>query len=306
MEFVIEVRRAVDPAYNAEMGRSWLVVLCAAGCYHPTLQLGEPCTAEGECPSGQMCASDRCVATGTQSDAAVILDAPGNLDAMLDAPADAPPPPSIMFVSEKDTKVPAAAPVTAIVIANPQCPAGAVMIGAIAMGVSGATANPSLTAPQGWALVRRLDHSFDLALAVYIHIAGPVEPLQHVWTMSNISEGVAWIACYLNVDPANPIVDNNGVVTNASGPGYLFPSVVPDVPRTMILGIVAGHGGSMATWTPPTGTTERIDIQDGTTRSGALVEHLDLGTGATAMLAETASVAQDYALLEVIALRPKP
>lgn len=254
-----------------------------------------------------MCVSDRCVANGTQSDSSVMLDAPTDV-ATLDAPPDAPPIAAmpIRFMSETDVEVPAATPVTSVVIANPACPPGAVMISAIAMGVSGATANPTITAPNGWTLVRRLDHPFDLALAIYRHVANGAEPPQHTWTLSQPGQGVSWIACYLHVDTTDPIVDDNGLVTNASGPAYPFPSVVPTVPNTMILGIVAGHGGSMVTWTPPASTTERIDVQDGTTRSGTLVDHLDPSTGATAMLVETASQAQGYALFEVLALRPQP
>ena len=285
------------------MGRCWVAVLFAVGCYHPTLELDVPCTPDGQCPSGQMCVSDRCVANGTQRDSATMLDAPNDA-ALLDAPPVAPMP--IRFMSETDVETPAATPVTTIVIANPACPPGAVMIGAIAMGMSSATANPTITAPNGWTLVRRLDHPFDLALAIYRHVANGAEPPQHTWTMSQPGEGVSWIACYLDVDTTNPIVDDNGLVTNATGPAYPLPSVVPSVPNTMILGIVAGHGGSMVSWTPPAGTTERIDAQDGTTRSGTLVDYLDPGTGATAMLVETASQAQGYALFEVIALRPQP
>ncbi len=283
--------------------RGWLAGLFVAGCYHPTVQLDVPCTAEGACPSGQVCVSDRCVANGAPSDSSLVFDAPSDTGPSV---ADAPAAVTIMFKGERDVVVPAATPMTSIAIPHPQCPKGAVMIGTIAMGISGASVNPTINAPSGWTRVRRLDHPFDLALAVYLHVADNSEPAQHIWTMSNAGEGVAWIACYVNVDPVNPIADENGIVESSFGPAYTFPSVAPAVPNTMLLGVVAGHSGGVTTWTPATGTTERIDVQDGTTRSGTLVEHLDPDTGATAIMDETASGAQDFVLLEVLALRPKP
>jgi hypothetical protein len=288
-------------------GGSWLAVLFAAGCYHPTVQLDVPCTAEGACPSGQMCVSDHCVADGAPIDSSIVPDARSDAGlAVADAAIDAPAPATIVFKSELHVEIPAAQPVTSIVVPRPQCPKGAVMIGTIAMGVSGAQVNPTLSAPVGWTLVRRLDHPFDLALAVYVHVADTTDPGQYTWTMSNLGEGVAWIACYLNVDPVNPIADDNGIVESSLGPVYAYPSVAPTVANTMILGVVAGHSGAVTTWTPPPGTTERIDVQNGTSRSGTLIDHLDLGTGMTAMSNETASHVQDFALLEVLALRPKP
>ncbi len=294
----------------AAMGRSWLSVLFAVGCYHPTLQLDVPCTTEGECPTGQTCVSDRCVANGTQTDGAVQLDAPEllHLDAAIDAPSDgAPPSPVIAFKSEKDVEVPAAAPVGAVSIPHPGCPTGGVMLAVIAFGQSGAAAQPVIFAPNGWALVRRLDHALDATLAVYLHVAAGIEPAQHTWSFTTTIEGVSWIACYANVDTANPIVDENGAVNAGAGPAYPFPSVSPDVPNTMLVGIVVGHGpgAPVTSWTAPAGAVERLDVQNTTTRSGTMAERLDLSTGATAMLNETASQAQDYAILEVLALRPK-
>gem|GEM_PF-2895929 len=292
------------------MGGRWLVVLFAVGCYHPTLQFDVPCTTEGECPSGQTCVSDRCVANGAQSDGAVQLDArvEGNQpDAAIDAPSDAAPPPMILFKSERDAAVPAAMPAMAIVIPHPACPTGGVMIAAVAVGNSGAAALPTITAPAGWALVRRLDHLLGSTLAVYVHVAGGIEPAQHSWAFTTSVEGVAWIACYANVDTTNPIIDEAGVVIETNTTVYAFPSVAPNVANSMLVGIVSGHNSATpTTWTPPTGMTERVDVNDATTRSGTGIDRLDPGTGATTSVNATASQIQDYALLEILALRPKP
>ncbi len=289
------------------MGRCLLVVVVVAGCYRPTFQLDVPCTAEGECPSGQMCVRDRCIADGTDpeshDDAAVAdgsRDALGPSNAPLDAPAA-----GINFVSERHVLVDAVDPVTSISIPNPSCPPGDLMIGVIAMGVSGAMAAPVITAPNGWSLFNRINHPNDLALATYLHVAGANEPMTHTWMFSSIVEGAAWIACYANVDVTDPIDDDNDLVSLANGPGYPFPSVSPDVPNTLLVGIVAGHGGMMASWTPPATVTERLDLANATSRSITMVEKLDLLTGPTAMLTETASVAQDFALFQVLALTPK-
>lgn len=76
-----------------------LVVL--AGCYAPQPVPGAPCSADGKCPAGLVCITDRCVLPGAVDDASDARDdAPVDTtsdtmlmtDAMVDAPPGGPPP----------------------------------------------------------------------------------------------------------------------------------------------------------------------------------------------------------------------
>ena len=68
------------------MRTAWLLVLAAlgGGCYDPTFQVGLPCSPSGDCPSGQVCASDQtCQLSTSSSDGAAPDDGGGGTpDAM--------------------------------------------------------------------------------------------------------------------------------------------------------------------------------------------------------------------------------
>lgn len=65
----------------------WLI----AGCFAPHAELGGRCADNGECPSGQMCSNDVCVAIGTAIDASISDAAPDASPADVAVPLDAPP-----------------------------------------------------------------------------------------------------------------------------------------------------------------------------------------------------------------------
>lgn len=56
--------------------RALLGLVLATGCYQPSAPTGAPCSGEGPCPSGQVCAAGRCelATSGPQVDAATGAD----------------------------------------------------------------------------------------------------------------------------------------------------------------------------------------------------------------------------------------
>jgi hypothetical protein len=64
--------------------RGVLSFLVVAGCYRPSVQEGNPCTANHECPAPLTCTNNRCVSPGGSTDAAActpIVVGPGALTA---------------------------------------------------------------------------------------------------------------------------------------------------------------------------------------------------------------------------------
>ena len=290
------------------MARSWLALAFVVGCYHSTTPLDVPCTSTGECPNGQICLADVCVRDGT-----LVVDADHEVDAadaatVIDGRRDAPPSTLIEWKSTTTANVPSAMAAMSITVAHPACAIGNVFVAAVAMGTTGAATSPVLTPPQGWTLVRRLDHGNDTALAIYWHVAAAGEPASYTWQLTTSIEGVAWISCYANVDTAIPIDVEQGAVLASVGPGYVAPSVITTLPETMAVVTFVSHAPTPVptTWMAPTGTMQRVDINNGTTRSGTSGDRLFAHTGATGAFASTASAAQDYALVESLALRPAP
>ncbi len=64
---------------------AWSAILVlAGGCYDPSFQVGLPCSPDGDCPSGQVCAADRTcqLTSGGGGDAGPVGDGGGTPDAM--------------------------------------------------------------------------------------------------------------------------------------------------------------------------------------------------------------------------------
>jgi hypothetical protein len=291
------------------MGRSLLALAFVVGCYHSTTPFDVPCTSTGECPTGQVCIAEVCVREGTiVEDADDEVDAAA-VDASIDAPRDAAPPPSVIaWKSTTTANVPAAMQAMSITVPHPACAVGNVFVAAIAMGTTAAVASPVFTPPVGWTLVRRLDHGNDTALVMYWHVAAAGEPASYTWQITTAIEGVGWISCYTHVDTITPIDVEDGAVLASVGPSYAAPSVTTTVADAMVVATFVSHAPTNVptTWTAPIGTTQRVDINNGTTRSGTNGDHLFAHAGATGVIASTASAAQDYAIVETLALRPAP
>jgi hypothetical protein len=119
-----------------------------------------------------------------------------------------------------------------------------------------------ITPPTGWTLVRRVDNATSTAnsLAVYRKTAGGSEPANHTWTMTSATNSVGGIQSFSGVDTASPVDIENGQTT-ASSVSHATPNVTTTETDAML---VTSHTyASSATWTPPAGITEAVDVQSG-------------------------------------------
>jgi hypothetical protein len=107
-----------------------------------------------------------------------------------------------------------------------------VMVAAI-----GVSANaPTITAPDGWTLVRQLNNTNANAnsLAIYIKVAAAFEPSSYSWTLSASTGAAGGIQTFYNVDTTTPIDTENGLTT-PSGTTHATPSITTAVPNTMLV-----------------------------------------------------------------------
>ena len=182
--------------------------------------------------------------------------------------------------------------------------AGDLMIATIVVRPSSAT----ITAPaSGWTLVRRIDNGASIAnsLAVYRRVASAGEPGSHTWTFSSSTGSAGGIASFSGVDTSNPIDVENGQTT-ASGLTHSTPSVMTNTANTMI---VSSHAfASSATWTPPTGMAEAVDVASVVVpnAAGISVEQnyvLQAAAGATGAKSAVANANADVGNAHILALR---
>jgi MSHA biogenesis protein MshQ len=187
-------------------------------------------------------------------------------------------------------------------------PAGTVsgdfMIAAIAVRPNTAT----ITAPSGWAQVRLLVNSSDPvgeAHGVYRLLAGGSEPSSYTWTISANTGAVGGILTFTGVNTSTPIDVENGQNT-ASGLTHATPSVTTTVAKTML---VTSHSfTSAATWTPPGGMTEAVDVASiAVPQTTGISLEINIAiqdsAGATGAKTATASNDADVGNTDIVALR---
>jgi MSHA biogenesis protein MshQ len=187
-------------------------------------------------------------------------------------------------------------------------PAGTVsgdfMIASIAVRPHTAT----ITAPGGWTLVRLIVNSNDPvgeAHAVYRLLTGGSEPSSYTWTISANTGAVGGILTFTGVNTSTPINVENGQNT-ANGLTHATPSVTTTVATTML---VTSHSfTSAATWTPPGGMTEAVDVASiavpQTTGISLEIDYvIQASAGATGTKTATASNDPDVGNTDIVALR---
>lgn len=165
-----------------------------------------------------------------------------------------------------------------------------------------------ITPPAGWTLVRRIDNANATAnsLAVYWKMAEATEPASYAWTFNTSTGSAGGILSFVNVDTVNPIDVENGQNT-PNGLAHAAPSVTTTRRDEMI---VSAHGfSSSATWTPPAGLTEAVDIASETVPNCcgiaiAVNYGLQSAAGSTGALTATASGDADVGNAQTLALRP--
>jgi hypothetical protein len=183
--------------------------------------------------------------------------------------------------------------------------AGDVLVASLGFGKTGATTQPTLTAPVGWTLVTRTNKGAVGALAVYWHVFAAGET-SYTWTTNVAVGGAVFLAAFGGVDTANPIDVSKGQ-TSKSGTSVSTPSVTTTTADAMLVASYFGseRTGTPTVWTPPAGMTEIGDASDSTgSRSGSVDHAMQTTAGAAGKKTAIASDSQDFAVAILTALRP--
>ena len=181
-----------------------------------------------------------------------------------------------------------------------------------AIGVQPSTA--TVTAPSGWTLVNRVNNPAPTsnALVIFRKFAASMEPASYQWTIAGATSVVGGIQSFAGVDPASPIVDQNGAAT-ASSLAHTAPVINTNpVANTMLVGHYTY--ASASSWTPPPASggdaamAESYDVASqaagaaGQTLEGTRVVHA--AAGATVAKTATAAANADSGATHIMALRP--
>ena len=183
-----------------------------------------------------------------------------------------------------------------------------VMIAAIAVRPDTAT----ITAPSGWTLVRKDTNASALPdqLNTYSKAAGASEPASYSWTISANSGAAGGILSFSGVNTASPIDVSGGQQVTGTTTSMAAPSVNTTEVNTMLVTsyCVTSSGTAGSAWTPPTGTTEAVDVSTASASAGeslGINYVVQIAAGATGT--KTAMVTghnELFGLGQILALRP--
>lgn len=183
---------------------------------------------------------------------------------------------------------------------------GDVLIASVAMGRTNSPSLPTFTAPTGWNLVSQVNDAFNTTLGVYWHLAVTGDPASYRWSFSEVSEGESWISDYSGVDPTTPIDAHHATVDPTVTTSYQTQAITTISAHSVVLATFASHSAATSVWTAPALTKVRASLNDGTTRAAIGVELAVPSPETVGPLTATIDNPQDYALTEVLALRPAP
>jgi len=127
--------------------------------------------------------------------------------------------------------------------------------------------------PSGWTLLTSTGQD-SARHAVYMKVAGDSEPSSYTFRVqTNDSSNTTYtlwfsatIVAYRNVSGSPIDVTGTALMISGSGTFATAPSVTTTMNATRVIGFFAANG--QGTWTPPTGMTERVDVQVGSGQSG--------------------------------------
>jgi MSHA biogenesis protein MshQ len=164
----------------------------------------------------------------------------------------------------------------------------------------------TITAPSGWAQIRRENSGTTLAQAIYWKLAGASEPASYAWTFSATQKASGGIAAYSGVSTSTPI-NAHGGQANASSTSVTAPSITPTAAGARLVGFFGTATGT--TFTSPGSMTERWDTAStgGSAGTRTTSEGADqtLGvTGATGTRVATAG-ATAVNIGQLVALTPQ-
>src|SRR5207244_8826657 len=133
------------------------------------------------------------------------------------------------------------------------------------VGKTGATVLPTITAPPGWTLIRRVDHGIADSLAVYwhVHAAGDVAP---VWSVNQSVGGAASISAYAGAGSIP--IDISAVKDAGSSSSFTSATVVTGGSNELLVtGFFAHSAAGPTSWTLQSPLNQRSNINNGGSRS---------------------------------------
>jgi len=168
----------------------------------------------------------------------------------------------------------------------------------------------AITPPSGWTLVRRVDNATgnSSSLAVYWRVAVVGEPVGHTWVLSTSTGSVGSIAAFYGADPSSAIDVEDGQSTPSSLT-HDTPSVTTTRTGTML--VTAHAFSTSASWTPPGGMTEALEVASLSVPNSAGVSlglnyALQPAAGASGVKSASADAGADTGNTQVLALSPGP
>ncbi|MCG2584554.1 DUF6701 domain-containing protein [Massilia sp. TS11] len=179
--------------------------------------------------------------------------------------------------------------------------------------VSGtATVTPTTTCGSGWNQIANSpvtqSSGTPSKLFTFYCVTGASEPASYSFSVSGTHAGlVAQIADIWRIDPTNPI-DQSAGATVATGTSNTTPSVTTTATNALIFSVHAV--ANSVTWTPPTGSTEGVDIASlaVSNDSGISMETAYVTLATPGSVSKTATAAgtatSDTGTAAIIAIRP--
>ena len=160
----------------------------------------------------------------------------------------------------------------------------------------------SITAPAGWTQ-QYSDDTSSMRMAVFTRTAEGSDGASYTWTFGDpVSTAIGGIIAFSGLDPVSPVDVSAGQV-NGSSSSATAPSVSTTVGDATLVALYAIAND--ATFTPPAGMTERLDVLADTTADGAATtaDVSVASAGATGTKVATASKSGDT-IGVLVALRP--
>ncbi len=163
------------------------------------------------------------------------------------------------------------------------------------------TAGNSIAAPSGWAIIKRLDTTTNIATATYWKVAGSSEPSSYTWTFGTSGEASGGIASYTGVNTTNPIdvsmVQYNNGTTNVDNTG-----VTTTFANEMLVYAV-GIVSASPTLTVPSGFTQEWKTSSTSNTTSEMSQKIASSAGSTGTIHGTLSSTYST-VTHLIALRP--
>jgi hypothetical protein len=173
-------------------------------------------------------------------------------------------------------------------------------------GISVSNQDATITAPAGWTLVRTITDT--MRLSIYRKQAGGSEPASYTWTSSISRRLCGGIVAFSGVNASTPIQVENGIAEAGSGvTAHSTPTISTSGSSTWLISLFADRTNTGSTWSPPSGTTERVDVRTtdaaGNNPSLAIYTVGPVPAGNKTHTA-TASNSSSTAGMEIIAIQP--